>query len=220
MPDQEAKNVTAPPHSADRPHPAKKSGRIRILFILAVVAALAVSAMAASQFYAAYRLPDPATTDTDGLIRWLVTVDLEQHPSDVQSILARRLEEEFGDTTDWSELKSRLTDEYSQQLWSNIQILLRPWFFEKMERYNTGTSAERIEVLDQLLDQAETWQGIVELAPAGEIDTKTPGVYFTFLMGKVGEWKETCSPEKAKQLDEFVNVIQARWLIRKFCSPS
>ena len=145
MPDQEAKNVTAPPHSADRPHPAKKSGRIRILFILAVVAALAVSAMAASQFYAAYRLPDPATTDTDGLIRWLVTVDLEQHPSDVQSILARRLEEEFGDTTDWSELKSRLTDEYSQQLWSNIQILLRPWFFEKMERYNIGTPAERIE---------------------------------------------------------------------------
>lgn len=208
---EETKNVTD-----RRPHPAKKSGRVRIIFVLTFVAVLVVSATAATQFYTAYRLPDPETTDADGLIRWLVTVDLENHPSDVQSVLARRLEEEFGETTDWNELKSRLTDEYCRQLWLNIQVLLRPWFFEKMDRYHAGTPSEQIEVIDQLLDQAETWRGIVELAPSGEIDTKVPGVYLTFLMGKIEQWKKTSSPKTVEQINEFVNVIQARWLIRRF----
>lgn len=197
-------------------HSTKKSGRVRIVVVVAVVAILVVSATAATQFYAAYRLPDPATADADGLIRWLVTVDLENHSPQTQSILAQRLEEEFGAMTDWSELASKVPEEYRQQLWNNFQLLLRPWFFDKMERYHAGTPQERIEIVDRLLDQIETWKGALELAPEGEYDTAAAGTYLAFFSQKIEQWKQTCSPEEAQRLDEFICIVQARWLMRQF----
>lgn len=203
-------------NTIDRSYPAKKSGKVRIIVVLAFVAILAVSATAATKIYSAYRLPDPATADIDGLLRWLVTVDLAEHPEDIHRTLARRLEEEFNDSMDYDKLKSQLNDEYRTQLWSNIQILLRSWFFEKMNCYYAASPSEQTKIIDQLLDQTEAWQWVIELAPTGKFNTEKPATYLVFFMHEIEQWKQTGSHKKAERLSQFVTAIQTRWFFRQF----
>ena len=210
--------TNTPQDPTERLHSAKKkSGRVRITVVLVVVAILGITATAATQLYMAYRLPDPETADLDGLFRWLVTVDLKDYPPETHQILIRRLEEELNSSKiDLSGDDGQLTDEYREQLWSNIELLMRPWFFGKMEQYYAAEPSEKIKVIDRLFDQSRAWQKIIDLAPPGKINAKRPQFdMVVFMTKKIKEWKRTSTPEEAKRLTEFVTVLKARWLLRQ-----
>ncbi|MGD9126130.1 MAG: hypothetical protein PVH19_02020 [Planctomycetia bacterium] len=214
-----------PKDTTDHLHPAKKAGKIRTILVLAVVAILVASAGAGTHLYMAYRLPDPETADIEGLFRWLVTADLSQYPPETHQVLIRRFEEEIAKNDDnsggeasvnWATIDEQLTDEYRHQLWDNAQILLRPWFFKKMNEYHAASQTEKIKIVDQILDQTEIWKGFIRLAPSDKINKEKPGFGITmFLLGKLQEWQQDSTPEELKRLNDFVTVIQARWLVRK-----
>lgn len=212
--------------TTDHLHPAKKSGKIRTILVLAVVAILVASAAAGTHLYMAYRLPDPETADREGLFRWIITADLSEYPTEIHQVLIQRLEEEITKSSenapeeegdiDWDAIEKKLPEKYRPQLWNNAQILLRPWFFNKMDEYDAVSTSEKIEIIDQMLDQTKIWKGLIRFAPPGKIDKDKPGLCMAILLfGKTQEWKQDSTPEEAKRLDDFVAAIQARWLVRK-----
>lgn len=162
------------------------------------------------------RLPDPATADRNGLLRWVVTQDLSQEPYERRLVLARRLEHEFGERVDWPAIGNGLTAEQKQRLWDNVLVLLEPWFADKVDGYFGVPEAKRPAFVDRTLELIENWRGAAALCagpPPGAGDGKRPGLLEVFAE-RVARWTRSASPQRGDQVRQFLLAVQTRWFQR------
>ncbi len=167
-------------------------------------------------------LPDPATADRDGLLRWLVSKDLDQEPYETRQTLARRLEKEFGGEIDWAGVGAASTNEQRQRLWNNVLVLLEPWFADKVDGYFQLPEAKRPAFVDQTLQRIEDWKGATVLSPGGPAvpaGEQQPGL-MELVVRRIGQWTESATPERREQVREFMLAIQVRWLRRALLGPA
>jgi hypothetical protein len=160
------------------------------------------------------RLPDPATADRDGLLRWLVTRDLGQEPFETRLVLARRLEEEFSGKIDWAAVGRNLDGQRRDRLWDNVLLLLEPWFADKVDGYFRLQEPQRPAYLDQTLQLIENWKGATALSPedsAASPQARRPGL-IEVVVERIGRWTESVTPQRRQQVREFLLAVQSRWL--------
>ncbi len=187
----------------------RRRGVLRVLVALVVFAA-AVGGSAALLWP---RLPDPAVANREQLLRWLVTRDLGKESPETRAVLARRLEEEFGEGTDWRAAAAGLSDEQRQRAWENILLLLEPWFSEKVDGYYALGAGDRSAYLDRFLDTLTAWKGIEALRPAASsppAGSANRGGLFSILMDRVAEWEAAADPPRREQIGQFLVALQVR----------
>jgi hypothetical protein len=191
-----------------------------------VAAALLMAGVAAAIVVWHNRLPDPATADRDGLFRWLITRDLSQESPETQLTLARRLEEECRDGLDCRSAAASLTDEQRTRLWSNVLVLLKPWFLEKVEQYSALAAAERQAYVDEFLASVASWQGVEAFCPPQEkasAESGKSGGLIGILLGSVKQWEAAAASPQKEQMTEFLTAVKGRYLQRSlerlFSSP-
>jgi hypothetical protein len=201
--------------------------------ILAVVAAglLVLASVVGGVVLHANRLPDPATADRNGLLRWLVSCDLNQEPQATRRLLASRLEQEFSGGIDWQTVGTQLSLPQKRQVSDNVTVLLEPWVVEKSAQFADLPADKRPAFLDELLKQIDTWSGVEGFFPASEGSsssangTEGKGTrLFGNLMVRIGRLKQEVSPDEARQIDQLIQAIQIRWALRtllgKTATPS
>jgi hypothetical protein len=188
----------------------KNASLIRVLAAGAVVAGLATVVIG----LCSPRLPDPATADREGLLRWLVTQDLSQEPLDTRLTLARRLEQEFGEKIDWAAVGKRLDGPQRDRLWENVALLLEPWFADKVDGYFRLPESGRPAYVDRTIELIDNWKGAVALAadpPAGNPCAKRPGL-LELLAERIGRWMQSVTPHRRDEARQFLLAVQTRWL--------
>ncbi len=164
------------------------------------------------------RLPDPAVADRQGLLRWLVTRDLNAESAETRRTLARRLEEEFHKGFDVDTAEG-LEPAQRKQLWDNIVLLLEPWFMDKTDRYFQLETAQRNAYLDELIDMMTAWRDVDALRPQEAAAADSPaeaGALLSALFDQVTKWQERAEPQRREQIQQFLLAVQMRWLIRGF----
>jgi hypothetical protein len=162
-------------------------------------------------------LPEPASADRSGLLRWLVLRDLEREPPEVCRALARRFEQEFAGGVNLGATKDRLNPAQQERVWNNVIQLLKAWFADRVDRYAQASAAERTAVVDATIDTISVWKGIGDLRAdanptAGPSEPK--GLLPLFLE-RLDEWKRDLEPQRQQQMTQFVQALEARWIQRK-----
>jgi len=161
---------------------------------------------------------DPATADREELFRWLVTYDLSEVSPQTRWLMAKRLDEEFCDEIDWEAIGGRLTAEHRARLWSNIPLILEPWFMEKVDAYFACRDSQRTAFLDRTIDRMSIWSGLDRLCPeSGNKDNtaETPCGVKALLFERIGYWQSRAEPDQEERIDQFVTAVRMRWLYRQ-----
>jgi hypothetical protein len=195
--------------------------------ILLAIILLAVFALAAAWWYQCRR-PDPMTLDQEGLFRWLVTSDLSEVPRQTRWLVAKRLENERFDDVDWEAISRQLTAAHRARLWANVPLILEPWFLDKVRRYHECEAADRMALLDRMIDTLSVWKGLDKLSPksgpsdqrSASMKTSTPGnrrpaSMKRLLLDEVAVWRSRAKPEQQGRIDELVAAVEIRWLFRQ-----
>jgi len=188
----------------------KHASLIRVLVAGATAAGLAMVVIG----FCSPRLPDPATADREGLLRWLVTQDLSQEPLDTRLTLARRLEQEFGAKIDWAAVGKRLDGSQKDRLWENVALLLEPWFADKVDGYFRLPESRRTAYVDLTVELIDNWKGAAALAAdpsAGDPCVKRPGL-LELLAERIGRWMQSVTPQRRDEARQFLLAVQTRWL--------
>ena len=92
--------------------------------------------------------PTVADTELDRLGYWLALVQLDEQPSELRRSLVDRFQRELAGG--WSPLKSEDATEsvdleaYRDQIASNIELLMRDWFYYRCEQYVEVNEASRV----------------------------------------------------------------------------
>jgi hypothetical protein len=182
-----------------------------------VAAAVVAAGVVAAVVLLRNQLPDPATADRDGLFRWLVTRDLSQEPLETQLTLARRLEEEFQGGLDCKSAAETLSEPQRTQLWTNVLVLLKPWFLDKVEHYSALAAAERQAYVDKFLESVTSWQDVEAFCPPEEKASPASvagGSLIGVLLKSVKQWEESASQPQKEQIAEFLAAVKSRYLQR------
>ena len=181
-----------------------------------VTACLGVIALLLTLYWlAAIRLPDPASADRNGLIRWMVLSDLDTQPEKIRSALLTRLQDEIAGNLDPSVLESQLDDRFRTRLWKNIQVLIETWLSTQLDKYLATPSDNRPEFLDQTIAEAEKWQDLIKLRAMEASDSSAPGTAMLILFGEVvNRWKGRVSPKRQEEIEEFDTALRWRWFLR------
>ncbi len=180
----------------------------------------AAMAMAVAGFCSG-RLPDPATADRDGLLRWLVLQDLSREPVETRATLARRLEQEFGGKIDWTAVGKKLDASQKDRLLENVALLLEPWFGDKVDGYFRLPEGQRQAYIDRTIDLIENLKGATALGadrPA-EGRKKSPGL-LELLAERIGGWMNSVTPQRRDQAKQFLLALQTRWLQSTLMGPA
>jgi len=158
------------------------------------------------------RLPDPADADCDELVQWLVVRDLRNESPETLSVLMRRLEEEFRTGFDWSTRADDLDESQRKQIWDNVVLLMKPWFFDKTERYFQLADDQRPAYVDELIDMITAWKDIDSLrTPEDPAASRSEqGGLLATLAEKMEEWKQGVNPAERERIEEFSKAIQVR----------
>ena len=180
-----------------------------------MLGALVVSMCAGGAFLYATRMPDPATADLRGLLRWLVTRDLSQEPSEIQEQILVRLEVELRQGFDVSGAREQLTVDQRAQLLKNADHLGRLWFLKQVDRYFAQIDAERLGFLDQLIDEVQQ-SGVVKtlsalMAKDGQSASESMWIS---LRGRIEQWTARMEPKRKAQAEQFVAAVQGSLLLR------
>jgi len=189
-------------------------GKRALLIGVLVAGATAVGLATVVIGFCSARLPDPATADRDGLLRWLVTQDLGQEPLDTRLTLARRLEQEFGEKIDWSAVGERLDGPQRDRLGENVALLLEPWFADKVDGYFRLSEAQRPAYVDRTVELIDNLRGAAALGadhPAGAGPAKPRGL-LEVLAERIGRWMQSVTPQRRDQARQFLLAVQSRWL--------
>jgi hypothetical protein len=183
----------------------KKSGFI----LMAVLAILALALSGASVFVYATRMPDPATTDTRGLFRWLVTRDLSQESSVLQDSILSRLELELHKGLDVGDVGKQLTPVQRAQLVHNADHLGRMWFLRQVDRYFAQLDSKRLTFLGQQIDEIQR-SGVAETLAKlmAEEEGVAPKNMWASLNERIRRWSESLPPDRKSQVNQFVTAVQ------------
>lgn len=180
-----------------------------------LTACLGTIALLASVYWlAAVRVPNPATADREGLIRWLVLRDLGSEPAEIRSTLLRRLQDEAKGDLDPAELGEQLDERYCDRLWTNVLVLIETWYLNQVDTYQATPASGRVACLDRAITEVQQWKDLAALQPGIDTDTRSSGVAMLELVGKqVAIWKEQASPERQKEIAEFDVAFRGRWFL-------
>jgi hypothetical protein len=161
----------------------------------------------------AHRMPDPDRTDLRGLLRWLVTRDLNLESFDLQDRLLARLEAEIGEGLEGGDVRSQLDDEQRQQLMVNVEVLGRRWFFNQVDQYFAQPDEVRGRYLDEQIKTIEV-SGLIKALRSLAQAEGTAGNLWTTLGERIDRWTAGVKPEQKARADEFVTAVQANLLLR------
>ncbi len=162
------------------------------------------------------RLPDPATANRDGLLRWLILRDLRDEPLKTRNILIARFQEELRDDLDMVSLRQELEPRYEDRLWTNILTLIETWYAERVDAYSTMSNSDRLSYLDETISEVSKWKNLAALQPGtGEEkeDLSSEVVLLEILTQQIAVWKEQASPERRKEITEFDAALRTRWVL-------
>jgi hypothetical protein len=181
-----------------------------------MAAVVIVVAAASAMISLSSRLPDPATTDRQGLLRWIATRDLGREDHGTVEILARRLDEEFGSGIDPGKIDlSSLDDARRARLAANVALLLGPWLELKATAYAGIPSKRRPDWLDRTLDTLDVWKNIGlfdgSRGDAGPSSAQGNTAHFAQQMDEAAK---QASPALRRQIVAFVTDLRSRWLQR------
>jgi hypothetical protein len=189
-----------------------------VLFLLLGV--LVIAMCAGGVFVYATRMPNPATADLNGLLRWLVTRDLSREPIAVQEQLLARLEDQLRKGLELGEAREQLTDVQRSQLLANADVLGRLWFYQQVDRYFASSDADRPSFLNAQIDEIQR-SGVVQ-ALAALIDTDEPSAsseqptqsLWVRLNERTDRWTAPLAPQHKARAERFVAAVQGNLLIR------
>lgn len=191
------------------------------LTVLVSAAMIVAGAVAVATLYRPLPLPEQANRDQ--LLRWLVLRDLSRESEETRAVLVRRLDQEFATgEIDFAATGEKLSLEHRQRLWRNVELLMEPWFFDKLEGYLATENEQRVAYLDHLIDTIDHWRKIEILRPGatpGADDESlasvgaTKGFVPTFF-AQVHKWQQQTTPARRQQAAEFLMALQVRWFMR------
>jgi hypothetical protein len=187
----------------------KPSGFVLYLLLGVLVA----TTCAGGAFLYATRMPDPATADLRGLLRWLVTRDLSSEDAAVQDQLLARLEIELRNGIDLGESQAQLTDEQRTALVANAEVLGRRWFLKQVDRYFAHSDAQRPRFLSEQIDEIER-SGIVSALSALTSESAPTKSMWTSLSQRVQRWTAQLAPDQRAQAEQYVAAVQGNLLWR------
>lgn len=166
------------------------------------------------------QLPDPATADREGLVRWLVLRDLQHESPEVRATLLRRLEEEARRDLDPASFRLKLDRKYQEQLWANTLILIEIWYSNRVDAYQAASATDRSKFLDETIIEIMQWKSLAALQPEQNADpSAVPSDEIALLKifaEQVAIWKERASPQRRKEITEFDAALRGRWMLRTF----
>jgi hypothetical protein len=184
-----------------------------LLCVVGGVLAL-ISCIAAGLLYA-HRMPDPDHADLRGLLRWLVTRDLNVESSELQDRLLARLEEQLGDGLESGDVRSQLSDDQRSQLLDNVDVLGRRWFFNQVDHYFAQPNEARVRYLDEQINTIEVSGLIKSLKSLAKSEGgAAAGNLWTTLGERIDRWTAGVKPEQKARADQFVAAVQANLLLR------
>ncbi len=183
------------------------------------LAGCVLAAFAAVAMWRAMRLPAPEEADQRGLVRWLVTRDLEEEEVETQNRLLARVEAELRTGVDLASAQSELTPEQFQQLLRNADILARRWFAGQVDRYFGQPEELRAEFLEGQIDELQgsgIGQSLASLT--AEAGGKPEGVSgtggWTKLSGRVERWISSFDEKNQSKARRWVAAAQSALFLR------
>ncbi len=165
------------------------------------------------------RLPDPAVADRDQLLRWLVVRDLNRESPATREVLVRRLDEEFRLGIDWETTGDGLDGDQRKRVWENVLLLMDPWLKQKTDRYFALPQPQRPAFLDNVIDSINNWRGVESFCPdRGASDTHAEshapaGGLLSGMLSRTDLHTDQ-DPTRREEIDQFLQAVQARWLVR------
>ena len=167
--------------------------------------------------------PDPAYANRQQLFYWLIYVDLSAQPMQTRLVLANRLEEECCNGLDWQSVDVKLDKPQQDRLWSNIPLILRPWFVDKARFYSNLRPEKRQDYVDRLIDIITAWQGIEKLLPnrlQGSTGGKASDGVTNLFLDEIERVQKESDTTEREQIGALWNALKLRWLVRNLTSPS
>ncbi len=201
-----------------KPHPRNVYLRRAVVLTgcLVAIALVITTAYWASKL----QLPDPATADREGLVRWLVLRDLQQESPEVRATLLRRLEEEARRDLDPASFRLKLDRRYQEQLWANTLTLIEIWYSNRVDAYQAASATDRSKFLDETIIEIMQWKSLAALQPEQNADpSAVPSDEIALLKifaEQVAIWKERASPQRRKEITEFDAALRGRWMLHTF----
>jgi hypothetical protein len=179
-----------------------------------LLGALVVTTCAGAAFLYATRMPDPATADLRGLLRWLVTRDLSTEDVAVQEQLLARLEAELRKGIALGDARDQLTDEQRAALVANADVLGRRWFLKQVDRYFAHADGERARFLSVQIDDIEQSGIAAALSALLAEDSGPSKSMWASLSQRVQRWSARLAPEQKAQVHQYVAAVQGNLLWR------
>jgi hypothetical protein len=183
-----------------------------VLYLL--LGALVVTTCAGAVFMYATRMPDPATADLRGLLRWLVTRDLSTEDVAVQEQLLARLEAELRKGLELGDARQQLTDEQRKALVANADVLGRCWFLKQVDRYFAHADVERARFLSEQINDIEQSGIATTLSSLLAEDSGASKSMWADLSRRVQGWSARLAPEQRAQVQQYVAAVKGNLLWR------
>jgi hypothetical protein len=186
--------------------------------VVAIVLAAASVALALEIKAYLYRLPDPATADREGVLRWLVLADLAEHPDDVSRQLVARVEAVFGAESDVPDSDAgSLTDAEHERVRRNTERLKETWFREKVAAYHQLPAGERAAFLDAQIRTLFHWAKLDQRLdrPASDASAAAErdlGDYLGAFFDALDRWRAAAAPDESERMRVVVKAGLVRWL--------
>jgi hypothetical protein len=162
----------------------------------------------------ATRMPDPATADLRGLLRWLVTRDLSTEDVAVQEQLLARLEAELRNGLELGDARHKLTDEQRTALVANADVLGRRWFLNQVERYFAHADTQRARFLSEQIDDIEQSGIATTLSALLDDESGSSKNMWGDLSRRVQRWSARLAPQQKAQVQQYVAAVQGNLLWR------
>jgi hypothetical protein len=187
----------------------KRSGFVVFLLLGVLTAAM----LAGGVFVYATRMPDPATADLRGVLRWLVTRDLDLETADVQEQLLGRIEQELRRGIELDGARDQLKPDQRAMLVKNADVLGRRWFFKQVDRYFAHSIPERLNFLNEQIDDIQK-SGIAKALAKLAADGSNHENLWTSLSRRIQQWTAKLDAQHKAQAEQFVAAVQGNLFLR------
>ncbi len=151
------------------------------------------------------RVPDPATSSTQEMLRWLAWNDIATHAPAFQLQWVDRFSAELqdglasrADSLDWS-------DPQFSRLAANILHLQSVWFYDRTARYADVAPADRWDFLSTEIDTVMHWSAL-------DLPRGNPNQDSVEFMDQISAWMDAAPPESQVQVRQAVEDATLCWL--------
>jgi hypothetical protein len=170
-----------------------------------------------------YRLPDPATANREGVVRWIVLADLDRQPDAVCEQLVERFESLFGDDgdgqnsnpdgiADFTVGAKRLTAAQLALVQRNVEHLKQIWFYAKANAYADLTAAAQPAFLDRQIKAVFRWAALDQQLEQSAGRAHDLGDALAEFFVAIDGWKRNADAALHERINHVVGDGLVRWL--------